>query len=122
MEWFDQAEYEVTVGVCELIAAEHDIDRARRAITGIQSGTVLRPVERTRSRAFDQIALARAYVRAREFDGADTATAAALHLFGHVNSTRITDRLHELDEELAAVQGSSAARSARDRISSATAS
>ncbi|MER8100982.1 transcriptional regulator [Kitasatospora sp. NPDC094016] len=119
--WFDQAEYEVTVGVCELIAAEHDNDRARRAITGIQAGTVLRPAERTRSRAFDQIALARAYVRARDLDGADTATAEALHLFGHVNSTRITDRLHELDEELAAVPGSSAARSARDRIRSAIA-
>ncbi|MED7947343.1 transcriptional regulator [Streptomyces sp. BE303] len=119
--WFDRAEYEVTVGVCELIAAEHDADRARNAITSIEAGTALRPAERTRSRAFDQIALARAYVRSGDLDGADTATYNALHLFGHVDSTRITDRLRELDAELAAVPGAPLARTTRERIAAATA-
>lgn len=121
VEWFDRAEYEVTVGVCELIAAERDADRARRAITGIQAGTALRPKERTRSRAFDRIALARAYVRAGELEGAEAATAEALALFGQVTSTRVTDRLGELDAELAAAAGSSAACAARERIQAATA-
>lgn len=119
--WFDRAEYGVTVGVCELIAAEHEPERAQKAITQIQAGTALRPSERTRSRAFDQIALARAYTRARELDGADAATEHALDLFGQVNSTRVTDRLDELGAELAAHQGSSAARRARERIRAATA-
>ncbi|MFF8769101.1 transcriptional regulator [Kitasatospora sp. NPDC015120] len=113
--WFDTAEYTVTVGVCQLIAGEHDPAQARRAITTIQDGTALRPEQRTRSRAFDQVALARAYVRAGDLDGAAAATARAVDLFGHVTSTRITDRLLELDAELAG-SPAGAARTARERI------
>ncbi|MFJ2096754.1 hypothetical protein [Streptomyces sp. EN16] len=95
--WFDLAEFRVTAGVCELIAAEHNPARARNAITLIERGTA----ERVRSRAFDQIALARAHVRANQPEAADTATAAALTLMGTTTSTRVGDRLRELDAELA---------------------
>jgi hypothetical protein len=108
--WFDEAEYQVTVGVCDLIAAEHDRARAHTAITTIQAGTRLRPAERTRSRAFDHVALARAFVRAGQLDGAAEATTTALDLLGHVSSTRVADRLLELDAELALVATPTASR------------
>ncbi|MFH8873719.1 hypothetical protein [Streptomyces griseus] len=97
--WFDLAEFRVTAGVCELIAAEHNPARAGNAITLIEHGTADRPAERVRSRAFDQIA--RAHVRAGQPEAADTATAAALTLMGTTTSTRVGDRLRELDAELA---------------------
>ncbi|MEV6439615.1 hypothetical protein [Streptomyces anulatus] len=99
--WFDLAEFRVTAGVCELIAAEHNPARAGNAVTLIERGTADRPAERVRSRAFDQIALARAHVRADQPEAADTATAAALTLMGTTTSTRVGDRLRELDAELA---------------------
>ncbi|MFJ8589506.1 transcriptional regulator [Streptomyces sp. NPDC093595] len=99
--WFDPAEFHVTAGVCEFIAAERVPTRAERAIDLITTGTVGRPAERVRSRAFDQIALARAHVRAGDPEAADAATSQALTLMGAVNSTRGSDRLLELDAELA---------------------
>ncbi|WP_405191703.1 transcriptional regulator [Streptomyces anulatus] len=114
--WFDLAEFRVTAGVCELIAAEHDPDRAAKAITLIERGTADRPAERVRSRAFDQIALARAHVRADQPEAADTATAAALTLMGTTTSTRVGDRLRELDAELADGTRTAATADSRARI------
>ncbi|MFE2528774.1 transcriptional regulator [Streptomyces sp. NPDC059382] len=98
--WFDLAEFRVTAGVCEFEAAEHAPGRIGNAINLIAQGTTDRPSDRVRSRAFDQIALARAYVRADEPEAASTATAAALNLMGTITSTRVGDRLRELDIEL----------------------
>ncbi|GAB3117751.1 hypothetical protein GCM10027160_28740 [Streptomyces calidiresistens] len=117
--WFDTAEHHVTVGVCELIAAHHDPARAPRAVEMIQSGTAHRPAERTRSRAFDHIALARAYARCGELEAADQATATALDHFGNVTSTRVADRFRELDHELATNPATKAAAETRDRIRAA---
>ncbi|MGA4841219.1 hypothetical protein [Streptomyces sp. G45] len=114
--WFDSAEYHVTVGVCEFIAAQHDPRRAPRAINLIQQGTAQRPTERTRSRAFDHIALARAYVRHEQLDAARDATSTALDLFGHVASSRVADRLRELDHELQAAPDSTLTVTTRNEI------
>lgn len=114
--WFDPAEYRVTVGVCEFIAAEYAPDRAGNAITLIERGTADRPAERVRSRAFDQIALARAHVRADQPEAAATATTNALTLMGSITSTRVGDRLRELDDELAAAPSTSATKDSRARI------
>ncbi|MBB5122862.1 transcriptional regulator [Streptomyces eurocidicus] len=113
--WFDSAEYQVTAGVCESIAATHDTRHATRAIELIEAGTEQRPADRIRSRAFDHIALARAQVQAGQLEAADHTTATALELLGRVNSTRVTDRLRELDTELAAT-GARAATETRERI------
>ncbi|GAA2485568.1 hypothetical protein [Streptomyces gobitricini] len=117
--WFDAAEFHVTAGVCEFIAAEHAPARAERAIDLITSGTVRRPTERVRSRAFDQIALARAYVRAGQPEAADTATGKALTLMGAVNSTRVGDRLRELHAELSTAPLGGATADSRERIHAA---
>ncbi|WP_369267155.1 transcriptional regulator [Streptomyces harbinensis] len=119
--WFDRAEHGVTVGVCDLIASDHAPDRAAHAVQQISSGTAHRPAERTRSRAFDQIVLARAHTRTGDLEAADAATAAALDLFGHVTSTRIADRLRELDRELSARATSRTGRATRERIHAALA-
>ncbi|MEV7053318.1 hypothetical protein [Streptomyces anulatus] len=97
--WFDLAEFRVTAGVCELIAAEHNPARARNAITLIERG---RPARRTGTQPRlrpDRPAVA--HVRADQPEAADTATAAALTLMGTTTSTRVGDRLRELDAELA---------------------
>ncbi|WP_338933192.1 transcriptional regulator [Streptomyces netropsis] len=117
--WFEDAEYKVTAGVCESIAATHDPHHAARAIELIEAGTAQRPAERVRSRAFDHIALARAQVQAGQLEAADHTTVTALDLLGRVISTRVTDRLYELDTELAAVRARTATET-RARIRVAT--
>ncbi|MEU6756004.1 transcriptional regulator [Streptomyces sp. NPDC046685] len=117
--WFDLAEFRVTAGVCEFIAAEHAPERAGNAITLIEQGTADRPAERVRSRAFDQIALARAHVRAGQPEAAATTTATALTLMGTITSTRVGDRLRELDAELGTAPGTSATADSRARIHAA---
>ncbi|WP_330334791.1 transcriptional regulator [Streptomyces sp. NBC_00536] len=117
--WFDLAEFRVTAGVCEFEAAEYAPDRVGNAITLIERGTAERPAERVRSRAFDQIALARAHVRADEPEAADTATAAALNLMGTITSTRVSDRLRELDTELGTAPGGTVTADSRARIRAA---
>ncbi|MFD5977480.1 transcriptional regulator [Streptomyces bacillaris] len=114
--WFDLAEFRVTAGVCEFIAAEHDPARAGNAITLIEHGTSGRPAERVRSRAFDQIALARAHLRADQPEATEFATTTALNLMGSITSTRVGDRLHELDAELAKAPETSATIQSRARI------
>ncbi|WP_228978511.1 hypothetical protein [Streptomyces sp. DH12] len=117
--WFDTAEYQVTAGVCEFIAAEHVPQRAERAVTLISQGTAHRPAERVRSRAFDHIALARAYVRAGQPEAADAATSQALTLMGAVNSTRVGDRLMELHTELKSAPLGGSTVASRERIRAA---
>lgn len=112
---FDLAEFRVTAGVCEFIAAEHDAAGAGNAITLIEQGTAARPTERVRSRAFDQIARARAYVRAGQPVAADATTTMALTLMGTITSARVGDRLHELDTELADAPDTSATADSRAR-------
>lgn len=119
VQWFDHAEHQVTIGVCHLIASQRRPEHAAIAVRAIHEGTALRPRGRVRSRAFDQIALARAYTANGELDGADTATTAALHLMGDLGSTRVPGRLAELDVELAAV--GPAAAPTRERIATALA-
>lgn len=117
--WFDLAEFRVTAGVCEFEAAEHAPGRIGNAINLIAQGTTDRPTDRVRSRAFDQIALARAYVRADEPEAASTATAAALNLMGTITSTRVGDRLRELDIELGTAPKVAAMADSRARIRAA---
>ena len=81
--------------------------------------TADRPVDRVRSRAFDQIALARAHVRADQPEAAAASTGTALTLMGTITSTRVGDRLRELDAELAAAPAASATSESRARIQDA---
>ncbi|MFD9537766.1 transcriptional regulator [Streptomyces sp. NPDC060010] len=117
--WFDHAEFRVTAGVCEYEAAKHAPDRIGHAITLIEQGTADRTTGRVRSRAFDQIALARAHVRAGQPEAAAATTDTALTLMGNITSTRVGDRLRELDAELAAAPGTSATADSRARIHAA---
>ncbi|MFI6986696.1 transcriptional regulator [Embleya sp. NPDC050154] len=118
VQWFDEAEYGVTIGVCHLIAAGHDRSHAPRAVELITTASATRPGTRVRSRAFDQVALARANVAAADLEGADQATERALVLMGDVDSARVRDRLAELDIELTHTP-SPTARHTRDRIAEA---
>lgn len=55
-----------------------------------------RDPSRVRSRAFDHLGQARAYLAAGELESAGSAGTAALELTGKVCSARVCDRLHEL--------------------------
>lgn len=118
VRWFDAAEFHATLGIASMLAAEHDPTLARQAITMIEQGIPLRPAGRVRSQAFDHIGLARAYAVAGDLDGADDATATAITLAGSVASTRVTDRMTELDTALTRY-GDPAADRIRDRIRAA---
>ncbi|MEU6056777.1 hypothetical protein [Streptomyces sp. NPDC047097] len=52
-------------------------------------------------------------------EAADTATTTALALMGEVHSTRVSDRLRELDTELAAAPADTATADSRGRIRAA---
>jgi hypothetical protein len=116
VQWFDPAEYHATIGIAHLLAARHQPSLIRQAITMIETGIPLRPAERARSRAFDHIGLARAHVLAGQLDAADNAAATAIEHAGGVASTRVADRMAELDAELAALGQDPAAKKIRDRI------
>jgi len=58
-----------------------------------------RDPSRVRSRAFDHLGLARAYLAAGELDSAEASCTTALELTGKVSSARVRDRLHELFRE-----------------------
>jgi tRNA C32,U32 (ribose-2'-O)-methylase TrmJ len=58
-----------------------------------------RDPSRVRSRAFDHLGLARAYLVARELESAEAAATTALELTDKVSSARLRDRLHELLRE-----------------------
>ncbi len=116
VQWFDPAEYHATIGIAHLLAARHQPRLVRTAIDMTGQAIPLRPAERARSRAFDHIGLASAHVLAGEFDAADSAVATAIDLAGGVASTRLADRMAELDAKLAVLGRDPAALHIRDRI------
>jgi len=116
VQWFDPAEYYATIGIAHLLAARHQPGLVRTAITMIETAIPLRPPERARSRAFDHIGLARAHVLAGQLDAADSAVATAIQIADGVASTRLADRMSELDAQLAALGIDPAAQNVRDRI------
>jgi len=115
-QWFDDAEYHATIGIAHMLAATHQPALITTAITMTSQAIPLRPAERVRSRAFDHIGLARAHVIAGDLDAADHAAATAIDIAGGVASTRLADRMAELDGELAALGPDPVAYQARDRI------
>ncbi|WP_239331277.1 hypothetical protein [Frankia sp. CiP3] len=115
-QWFDAAEYHATIGIAHMLAARHRPGLITTAITMTSQAIPLRPAERARSRAFDHIGLARAHLIARDLDAADHAAATAIDIADGVTSTRLADRMSELDTELAALGPDPAAHQIRDRI------
>lgn len=115
-QWFDAAEYHATIGIAHMLAARHEPGLVTTAITMTSQAIPLRPAERARSRAFDHIGLARAHVIARDLDAADQSAATAIDIAGGVASTRLADRMAELDSALAVFGDDPAAHQVRDRI------
>jgi len=99
VRFFDESEYHATIGICYQIAARTHPDYAGRSATMIDVAISQRDQSRVRSRAFDYIGLARTYLLQTELDGAHHATITALGLIEHLNSTRVHDRLRELQHE-----------------------
>jgi hypothetical protein len=99
-----------------LLAAGHQPALITTAITMTSQAIPLRPAERARSRAFDYIGLARAHVIAGDLDAADHGAATAISTAGGVASTRLADRMAELDGQLAGLADDPAAHQVRDRI------
>jgi hypothetical protein len=98
--YFDAGEYYATLGVGHQIAARTaDPGQAERAIKLISGALERRDPSRVRSRAFDHLGLARAYLIQGELDAAGLAGTAALDLTGQVSSTRVGDRLREFVRE-----------------------
>ncbi len=98
--YFDASEYYATLGIGHQIAARtSDPGQARRAIDMISRALACRDPSRVRSRAFDYLGLARAYVVVGELESAATAGTTALELAGKVSSVRVRDRLYELLHE-----------------------
>jgi hypothetical protein len=100
MAYFDTSEYYATLGICHQIAARTSAPgQARRAIDMIGYALARRDPSRVRSRAFDHLGLARAYLAAGDLESAEAAGTTALELTGKVSSARVRDRLHELLRE-----------------------
>lgn len=98
--YFDTSEYYATLGICHQIAARVSApDQARRAVDMIGRALDCRDPSRVRSRAFDHLGLARAYLAVGELESAAAAGTTALELIGRVSSIRVRDRLHELLKE-----------------------
>jgi hypothetical protein len=98
--YFDTGEYYATLGICHQIAARASApNQSRRAIDMISHALAHRDPSRVRSRAFDHLGLARAYLVAGELESAEAAGTTALELTGKVSSSRVRDRLHELLDE-----------------------
>jgi hypothetical protein len=94
--YFDASEYYATLGVGHQIAARASAPgQVRRAIDMIGHALTCRDPSRIRSRAFDHLGLARAYLAAGELESAEAAGRTALELAGKVSSARVRDRLHE---------------------------
>jgi len=75
-----------------------------------------RDPSRVRSRAFDHLGLARAYLAAGELESAEAAGTMALELTGKVSSARVRDRLHELLDETGPYAGTPVITDLRSRI------
>jgi hypothetical protein len=104
--YFDTSEYYATLGICHQIAARVSVPgQASRAIEMIGHALARRDPSRVRSRAFDHLGLARAYLAAGELEPAAAAGTAALELTSKVSSARLRDRLHELLRETSLYAG-----------------
>jgi tetratricopeptide (TPR) repeat protein len=115
--YFDASEYYATLGVCHQIAARHSAPgQARRAIDMIGRALACRDPSKVRSRAFDHLGLARAYLAAGELESAEAAGTTALELTGKVSSARVRDRLHELLRETSPHASTPVIRDLRSRI------
>jgi hypothetical protein len=115
--YFDTSEYYATLGICHQIAARTSAPgQARRAIDMICHALACRDPSRVRSRAFDHLGLARAYLAAGELESAETAGTMALELTDKVSSARVRDRLHELLRETSPYASTSIIADLRSRI------
>jgi hypothetical protein len=115
--YFDTSEYYATLGICHQIAASaSDPGQARRAIDMIGHALARRDPSRVRSRAFDYLGLARAYLTAGDLESAEAVGTTALELTGKVSSTRVRDRLRELLDETSKYSGTSVIADLRSRI------
>ena len=115
--YFDTSEYYATLGICHQIAARTSAPgQARRAIDMIGHALAHRDPSRVRSRAFDHLGLARAYLAAGELESAEAAGTTALELTGKVSSARVRDRLHELLRETSPYAGTPVIADLRSRI------
>jgi hypothetical protein len=115
--YFDTSEYYATLGICHQIAARTSAAaRAKRAIDMISGALTHRDAARVRSRAFDYLGLARAYLVAGELESAGAAGMTALELTGKVASARVRDRLHELLHETSPYASTPVIADLRSRI------
>jgi tetratricopeptide (TPR) repeat protein len=115
--YFDSSEYYATLGICHQIAARTSAPgQAVRAIDMIGHALVRRDPSRVRSRAFDHLGLARAYLAAGELESAEAAGTVALELAGKVSSARVRDRLYELLRETSPHAGTPVIADLRGRI------
>jgi tetratricopeptide (TPR) repeat protein len=115
--YFDTSEYYATVGICHLITAQAAApERAKRAIDMIAHALAHRDPSRVRSRAFDHLGLARAYLAAGELESAEAAGTMALELIAKVSSARVRDRLRELLGETGPYIGTPVITDLRSRI------
>jgi hypothetical protein len=115
--YFDTGEYYATLGMCHQIAARTSAPgQAARAIDLIERALACRGPSRVRSRAFDHLGLARAYLAAGELEPAGAAGTAALELTSKVSSARVRDRLRELLAETSPYSGAPVIADLRGRI------
>ena len=115
--YFDISEYYATLGIChQIIARTGAPGKVTRAIDMIGEALVHRDPSRVRSRAFDHVGLARAYLCAGELESAEAAGTTALELTGKVSSSRVRDRLQELLRETGPYVGTPVIDDLRSRI------
>ena len=115
--YFDTSEYYATLGIChQIIARTAAPAKARRAIDMIGEALAHRDPSRARSRAFDHLGLARAYLCAGELESAEAAGTTALELTARVSSSRVRDRLQELLRETSPYVGTPVIDDLRSRI------
>jgi tetratricopeptide (TPR) repeat protein len=115
--YFDIGEYYATLGICHQIAARASAPgQASRAIDMIGHALSCRDPSRVRSRAFDHLGLARAYLAAGDLESAEAAGTMALELISMISSARVRDRLHELLNETRPYAGVPVIADLRNRI------
>jgi hypothetical protein len=115
--YFDISEYYATLGICHQITARTSAaGQAARAIEMISRALACRDAARVRSRAFDHLGLARAYLVAGELEAAGAAGTTALELTGKVSSARVRDRISELLHETSLYAGVPVIADLRSRI------
>ena len=115
--YFDTSEYYATLGICHQIAARTSAPgQAIHAIDMISHALAHRDPSRVRSRAFDSLGLARAFLAAGELESAEAAGTMALELTGKISSARVHGRLQELLRETSPYAGTPVIADLRNRI------